>query len=635
MKHDIPTITFHGLFAPEESLNMGNSADLNGDGLSDIVFISGSFPPNTPIASRPVILINQGNGNYAPLDMPDNISGLVHPREIEFGDFNGDGISDIMIVGHGYDTDPFPGETNLLLLSDGNGGYTDASGNLPQVNDFSHSLTTSDIDGDGDLDIYVGNVFGGTQTPAYLLLNDGDGNFTQQQLDPTYFHPENAQNTSSHFADLDGDGVDELILGSTNHAPTRIFSYSAQQGGFVLQEEFAEGVFGTATISNDVKSADLNNDGLMDIVLAQTDVGDTTAGFQVMIQNGDGSFSDQTSGFMNGVATGNQWVEFFEFYDINNDGLMDIITNRSTPGDPIAYLNTGGQFVAVEGNFVVGNSEYFYVNVDAETGTVHGIKFYDGILEVAEIPLSHYGADISVENLTGISANGTSGADRLSGAAARDTLHGQRGNDVIEGHGGRDILYGESGRDTLSGGSSHDRLYGGYGHDTLYGNSGYDKLFGGYGYDKLYGGYGNDRLFGGFGNDSLYGGAGHDKLYGGSQHDYLSGGSGNDTLVGAGGDDQLRGGSGNDALYGGSGTDVLTGGYGRDVFVFRRNDANDTITDFTLGVDQIQIKSGASSLQELSFEQDGANVIVSFAATEITLQDMTVADIQNADHFLF
>ncbi|HZF44523.1 MAG TPA: M10 family metallopeptidase C-terminal domain-containing protein [Sphingomonadaceae bacterium] len=74
----------------------------------------------------------------------------------------------------------------------------------------------------------------------------------------------------------------------------------------------------------------------------------------------------------------------------------------------------------------------------------------------------------------------------------------------------------------------------------------------------------------------------------------LFGGLGNDVLIGGAGNDSIRGGAGDDRLSGGAGVDTLTGGSGSDIFVFAdasyRN-GNDTITDFVIGTDRIDLSN--------------------------------------------
>ena len=117
--------------------------------------------------------------------------------------------------------------------------------------------------------------------------------------------------------------------------------------------------------------------------------------------------------------------------------------------------------------------------------------------------------------------------------------------------------------------------------NTIVGTEGRDSLSGTATDDTLLGLGGNDRLNGADGNDTLLGGEGKDILSGGAHADTLDGGSG---------EDRLDGGDGNDVLAGGDGADQLTGGFGADTFVFNAGETGvDTITDFTLGEDAIDI----------------------------------------------
>jgi Ca2+-binding RTX toxin-like protein len=157
-------------------------------------------------------------------------------------------------------------------------------------------------------------------------------------------------------------------------------------------------------------------------------------------------------------------------------------------------------------------------------------------------------------------------------------------------HGTAEFAYSLSGNDVVNGSVYSDVLAGFAGNDTVSGNNGNDQL---------YGWSGNDFLDGGAGFDTLVGADGSDELSGGMTGDVLSGGLGNDLLRAGNGLDSVDGGEGNDVILGALGTDTLTGGAGNDAFRFTSAlDGRiniDTITDYQVGVDQIQLSSSIFS----------------------------------------
>ena len=203
-------------------------------------------------------------------------------------------------------------------------------------------------------------------------------------------------------------------------------------------------------------------------------------------------------------------------------------------------------------------------------------------------------------------ANGEEGNDRVYGGAGNDNVLGGDGDDIVlggdgddnvEGNADNDLIYGGAGDDTLVGGTGDDTLDGGAGNDLIMGEEGNDVVLGGAGEDIIHGDAGEDTLFGGDGHDDirgggdddillgeagvdqLYGGAGNDVIDGGLDADIAFGGIGDDTLHGSFGDDALYGEIGDDLIVGGRGNDTLDGGDGDDVYLYNRNDGQDTVAD--------------------------------------------------------
>lgn len=143
---------------------------------------------------------------------------------------------------------------------------------------------------------------------------------------------------------------------------------------------------------------------------------------------------------------------------------------------------------------------------------------------------------------------------------------------------------------------------------------------------QLIGSQRGDRLDDTVGANRLFGRNGDDTLLGRDGNDRIDGGKGNDTLRGDAGNDILLGGAGADLLMGGKGRDRMTGGAGEDVFLFRKGDGNDRVTDFrdnvdTLSLDHTLWRGTLTAAQVLDrFGQvSGGSVVLDFGADSITL----------------
>jgi Ca2+-binding RTX toxin-like protein len=136
-----------------------------------------------------------------------------------------------------------------------------------------------------------------------------------------------------------------------------------------------------------------------------------------------------------------------------------------------------------------------------------------------------------------------------------------------------------------------DTLDGGDGNDTIDGSAGNNSIIGDEGDDSIRGGAGNDTILGGSGTDSLFGGEGDDVMSAGESLG-VSGDQTDDTLDGGDGNDTIDGSAGDNAITGGAGNDILTGGKGSDRF--NVDAGTDTIVDFSLSEDTINLSPGAS-----------------------------------------
>jgi hypothetical protein len=169
--------------------------DFNGDGKPDAA---------AAVSSGQVsILLGQGNGTFvagAILSLP---SGSA-PAAILAGDFDGDGKLDL-VVAYGAQGQFAAGATVAVFLGKGDGTFqAPAAISLPGS---VESLSMSDLNKDGRLDLIAG-VFGANGTQVAVLLGKGGGAFQA----PSFLSTETAA-ASINITDLDGDGKLDLVLG--------------------------------------------------------------------------------------------------------------------------------------------------------------------------------------------------------------------------------------------------------------------------------------------------------------------------------------------------------------------------------------------------------------------------------------
>ena len=338
--------------------------DLDGDGDSDLFLGFGSFPQQGDFPQYPAILENNGDGTFSIVEIKNQTSKFIGPMVAEFADFNKDGKLDIFVGASGRDADPFPGGQNTILMSNPDGTYTDSPELLPQVNNFTHDATVGDINGDGYPDIYASNVSTNPKTIPQLLLSQNGPTFESVNLEGTFFDTTiittvdgtgKANNfyNASLFVDIDNDGILELVLGHQGGTLTishkNIIVFQDGKGNFQEDTiiELPDGLWGVETITVDIKSTDINSDGLPDLVMSQTNRDPYYDGrnLQFLIQQSDGTFKDETSNRLIGFKTyesgdnlndqdwrdyQNTYIEYFDFVDIDQDGDLDISFHRNS-----------------------------------------------------------------------------------------------------------------------------------------------------------------------------------------------------------------------------------------------------------------------------------------------------------------
>lgn len=272
-------------------------ADFNGDGRMDIIQADDYFSL--------AYLQNDGDGSFrASLSYPlPQSNGLyTFSQSVAAGDFNGDGLADV-VAGQDGDSNA-PGVSVYLANRDGTlqVGVNYGSGDL----DF---VTVADFNGDGKLDIAATDVSNGV---VQIFLGKGDGTFILGQSFATDTVSGSGP-TNVITADFNQDGkVDLAIANSESNTVGVLFGNG-------------DGTFGAATgypiagNVNVIAAADLNGDGHVDLAVTIGRGGGNSV--VVLLANNDktGTFKSPSA-----VATGSGFAENVAFGDLNGDGKLDM-----------------------------------------------------------------------------------------------------------------------------------------------------------------------------------------------------------------------------------------------------------------------------------------------------------------------
>lgn len=235
-------------------------ADVNNDGLDDI-YIGGT------IAKPGQLYIQDNAGNFLKTEQVAFRQEIGHvDGAILFFDCDQDGDKDLLVCSGGNVAAPFSRELqHRLFKNDGKGNFVLSSAAFPPNKDNISIATAHDIDGDGDLDLFVGGGFVsssyGTTAQSHIYLNDGKGNFIDMPAGKCRGIVDAGMVTCAAWADMDGDQKAELVIVGEWMAP-RIFKYNGDS--FLPWETNLSNYSGCWQT---VAVADVNGDGRQDLVM--------------------------------------------------------------------------------------------------------------------------------------------------------------------------------------------------------------------------------------------------------------------------------------------------------------------------------------------------------------------------------
>lgn len=233
-----------------------DKADVNNDGLEDL-FIGGAKE------QAGALFVQNQDGTFTKKEGEWSDDSGYEDLGIMFFDADNDNDKDLYVVSggaeHENNSEMFQ---DRLYLNDGNGNFARSKDALPKLTASSQCVKTSDIDNDGDLDLFIGGRVIPNKYPyspeSYILINN-NGRFENQTETIAPELKSIGMVTDADFSDFDGDGDDDLIVVG-EWMPITIFE--SLNGKFSLN---------TSTSLNDtegswfsIESHDIDNDGDLD-----------------------------------------------------------------------------------------------------------------------------------------------------------------------------------------------------------------------------------------------------------------------------------------------------------------------------------------------------------------------------------
>jgi hypothetical protein len=353
--------------------------DFNGDGLPDVALNTAG-----PAGPAVEVLLGQGDGSFRPNHLILPVGQT--PLSVAAGDFDGNGALDLVTANSNG--------TVSVLLSNGDGTFrprTDLT-----VGAAPRAVAVGDFNGDGRLDVAVAQQLSNTVS---VLLGHGDGTFARPLVFAASGQDVTFAPSSIAVGDVNGDGRSDLVINLIGGEDSTVSQLGVLLGNGdgtfrapILQSPDTSGGDG------DVALGDFNNDGRLDAAVGgQAALPD---GLTVLTGNGDGTFGVPFQSPLR-FSTGGTDPFGVAAADLNGDGLLDLVAANSSSSTvgvllntsaPVANAATTTTLSTSTATAVVGQIETLTATVTSPAGTPIGTVFFrDGDTLLGSAPLDAAG----------------------------------------------------------------------------------------------------------------------------------------------------------------------------------------------------------------------------------------------------
>ncbi|MXN67508.1 tandem-95 repeat protein [Stappia sp. GBMRC 2046] len=609
---------------------VSSAGDVNGDGIDDVIIGAyRAYPNGTDSGASYVVFGGQAFADGFELSSLENgtgISGFVvngAGSDNRFGisvssagDLNGDGVDDLIIGANRADPE------NPDMTTRGNAGQTYVIFGGPDISGGAGAFSLSSLDGTNG---FILNGVAADDLSGRSVSSAGDVN--GDGIDDLIIATDNADPQNPDMTARNSAGQTYVVFGGSEIGNTGIFELSSLDGtnGFMLNGVLSGDRSGSSASS----AGDVNGDGIDDLIIGagQADPNGTSSGASYVvfggldITGGTGTFElsdlDGTNGFvLNGVdASDFSGQSVSSAGDVNGDGIDDLIigARQADPENPDMTIRSGaGESYVVFGGPGIGSGGSF------ELSSLNGANGF-----VLNGVAANDRSGVSVSSAGDVNGDGVD--DLIIGASQADP-NGDRSGESYVVFGGLDITGGTGTFELSDIDGTNGFVLNGVDESDFSGQSVSSAGdVNGDGFDDLIIGAFNANPTG----DAATG-AGYVVFGGDFSGGVTVGTDGADTLMATGGNtagDQLVGGLGNDTLVGDGGADVLSGGAGDDTLAI--SDANFVRVDGGGGSDTLRFdaaidldltglsNNSIDSIETIDLTQDGGNSTLTLNAEDV------------------
>ena len=356
--------------------------DYDNDGWMDIYLVNSGkcdfFDPNPPLQNA--LYHNNRDGTFTDITQKAGVPGGGYGQGVAVGDYDGDGFPDLYVTQYGR---------NILYHNNADGTFTDVTEKAGvAAPGWSSSAVWFDYDNDGKLDLFVCQFVEFSKdknkdcrtgedakrgyciphvyrpTASWLFHNNGDGTFTDVST---------SSGIAGHLGkawgvvatDINNDGRMDLFV--ANDTVENFLFANRGKGKFEEIGEIAGigySAEGRPRSGMGVDSADFDQDGWMDLFVANID----REMYSLYRNNHDESFDDRAGA--TGIATATRLMSGWglKFFDFDNDGDLDLFLANGNPDDLIEQLQP--QVKYQEPPLLFHNNGKTFENISQRSGPI-------------------------------------------------------------------------------------------------------------------------------------------------------------------------------------------------------------------------------------------------------------------------